>query len=166
MQSSKFIGQYFDLDVALRDEALAPDNRPTRRAIANLAIGMEVEDAYYSTRELREAVSWVHEGTAGGKAKLTQILGNRCDDFQRALYYALAGRGVVLMLDDLLWLEGLLEARGRVAASARRAKVAAMPLAEPYVAKEADGPVGVFGTDFVQGPSWWLDPSLAGEDQL
>lgn len=159
MKPSAFVHR-FDLDVNLRDAALDEHNRPTRRAIANIAIGMDVEDAYYSARELREAVEWVHEGFTGGKKKLTVILANRCDDFQRALYYALAGRGVIEMLDDLLWLEGLLEARGRVAAAARRAKVALMPLVEPYVAKQADGPVAASDPDFEQGPSWWLDPGL------
>ena len=44
----------FDLDVTLRDAALDDQNRPTRRMLANAAIGMHVEDAYYSVRELRE----------------------------------------------------------------------------------------------------------------
>src|SRR3546814_5250384 len=43
----------FDLDVTLRDAALDDQNRPTRRMLANAAIGMHVEDAYYSVRELR-----------------------------------------------------------------------------------------------------------------
>ena len=56
--SAKFIfHNQFDLDITLRDAALDEQNRPTRRMIANAAIGMHVEDAYYSVRELREAVS-------------------------------------------------------------------------------------------------------------
>lgn len=35
----------FDLDITLRDAALDPEVRPTRRMIANAAIGMHVEDA-------------------------------------------------------------------------------------------------------------------------
>src|SRR3546814_4092559 len=50
----------FDLDVTLRDAALDDQNRPPRRMLANAAIGMHVEDAYYSMRELRAAVSWIH----------------------------------------------------------------------------------------------------------
>ena len=46
----------FDLDITLRDAALDSEIRPTRRMIANASIGMHVEDAYYSVRELREAV--------------------------------------------------------------------------------------------------------------
>src|SRR3546814_6219757 len=86
----------FDLDVTLRDAALDDQNRPTRRMLANAAIGMHVEDAYYSVRELREAMSWVHEGETGGKRKLASILSNPAgDDFQRCIYFCLAGRGIV-----------------------------------------------------------------------
>src|SRR3546814_12412966 len=63
----------FDLDVTLRDAALDDQNRPTRRMLANAAIGMHVEDAYYSVRELREAVSWISVRDAGGKRKTDSI---------------------------------------------------------------------------------------------
>ncbi|KKW90261.1 hypothetical protein [Sphingobium chungbukense] len=151
----------FDLDVTLRDAALDERNRPTRRMIANAAIGMHIEDAYYSVRELREAVSWIHEGEMGGKRKLLSILGNRlCDDFQRCIYFCLAGRGVVEMLDDLMWLEDLLAARGRVAGDIHRRKIRSRPLAAPYVADEPDGPIVDVNDDFRQGRSWWADPGL------
>lgn len=151
----------FDFDITLRDAALDVENRPTRRMIANASIGMDVEDAYYSVRELREAVSWVHEGEASGKAKLAGILANDgADDFQRCIYFCLAGRGVVAMLDDLEWLEDLLERRGRVAGEQKRLKGSRMPLANPYVADAPDGPMIRLDGDFVQGPSWWSDPSL------
>ena len=159
MKRSKFIGA-FDLDVTLRDAALDAANRSTRRMIANAAIGMDTEDAYYAARELREAVEWVHEGIEDGKRKLAAILGNDCDDYQRCLYYGLAGRGVVGMLDDLMWLEDILEARGRVAGALRAKRLRAAPLVDPYVARAPDGPVGRFSDDFQEGPSWWSDPTL------
>lgn len=159
MKRSKFIG-HFDLDVSLRDEALDPLNRATKRMIANAAIGVPPEDAYYSTRELREAVEWVHEGMEGGKRKLTMILGNRCDDFQRCLYYALAGRGVIEMMDDLIWLEQLLEARGRIAGVIHRKKLQQMPLVKPYIAPEPDGVVPASTADFKEGPSWWMTADM------
>lgn len=152
----------FDLDIAMRDAALDPEVRPSRRMIANAAIGMHVEDAYYSARELREAVDWVHEGVPGGKAKLASILANtQGDDYQRCLYFCLAGRGVVGMLDDLMWLEDLLERRGLVAGENHRLKVRAMPLVSPYVADAPDGPLVEMSADFAQGPSWWADPALS-----
>lgn len=158
--SATYLDQ-FDLDVTLRDAALDEHSRPTRRMIANASIGMHVEDAYYSVRELREAVSWIHEGETGGKRKLASILSNPMgNDFQRCIYFCLAGRGVVEMLDDLLWLEELLEARGRIAGKMHRRKVRARPLIGPYVADEPDGPVVAATEDFQQGRSWWADPAL------
>src|SRR3546814_18399187 len=91
-----------DCDVALRDAAWDESNRPTQRMIANASLVMHLEDAYYSVRELREAVTWVHEGVVGGKRKLASQLANPDgDDFQRCIYFCLAGRGVVDMIDDL-----------------------------------------------------------------
>ena len=157
---SAFIGRYFDIDIMLRDAAVDPHNRPTRRMIANAAIGIDADDAYYSLRELREAVSWVHEGDPRGKPKLKRMLGNQCDDYQRCLYYALAGRGIVQMLDDLEWLENILEARARTVGAVRHGKGRCMPLVAPYVAGEPDGIVPLAEGDFQQGPSWYLDPLL------
>src|SRR3546814_19070089 len=96
----------FDLVVTPLDAALDDQNRPTRRMLANAAIGMHVEDAYYSVRELREAVSWFHEGETGGKRKLASILSTPAGDaFQRCIYFCLAGRGFVEMIEDQMWLE-------------------------------------------------------------
>ncbi|WP_010339705.1 hypothetical protein [Sphingobium yanoikuyae] len=154
--------EHFDLDITLRDAALDADNLPTRRMIANASIGMHVEDAYYSVRELREAVSWVHEGIPAGKGKLTGILANDgADDFQRCIYFCLAGRGVVGMLDDLEWLEDLLERRGRVAGEQGRLKATRIPLTNPYVSDAPDGPMVKMDAAFEQGPSWWADPAVS-----
>jgi hypothetical protein len=148
----------FDLDLTLKDASSDPSIRPTRRMIAAACIGVGPEDAYYSVRELREAVEWIHEGEPAGKRKLTTILSAPCDDFQRCIYYALAGKGIVLILDDLQWLEEVLQARGKLAGELLRNKRPMLPLVSPYVASEPDGPVGRFDVDFEIGPSWSFDP--------
>ena len=144
----------FDLDIALEDESVERDNAPTRRAIAALSIRCPVADAYYAVRELSDAIRDVHDGTPGGKRRLTRLLGNGCDDYQRCIYYALAGRGVVAMLDDLEWLEALLHARGRVARKAGVARVRLLDALPAYVAAEPDGPVPEVSADFALGASW------------
>src|SRR3546814_9572708 len=94
----------------------------------------------------------------GGKRKLASQLANPDgDDFQRCIYFCLAGRGVVDMIDDLLWLERLLEARGRVAGDVRRRQVGLGALVSPYVADAPDGPIVAAAEDFPQGPSWWTE---------
>ena len=157
MQQADFIGA-FDLDTVLIELSVDLDIRVTRRMLAGACIGSDPEDAYLSARELRESLEWIHEGQEAGKGKLTTILETPCDDFQRCLYYCVAGKGVVTMLDDLVWLEKLLEARGRLAARLYRDKAAVKPLVNPYVASEPDGPVGRFDPAFRIGASWSHDP--------
>jgi hypothetical protein len=147
----------FDLDISLRDAACDPDLLPQQRAVANLCLGMDIDDAYLSVRELHQAVDWVHHCVPEGRQKLAATLSNPCDDFQRALYYALAGRGIVEMLDTLGWLAGLLKARGRVAAQLSRARIMRRPLISPYVAAEPDGPLVSPDPGFELGAAWAAD---------
>ena len=152
----------FDLDIALRDASLDEHNRPTRRSLAGASIGVESFDAYYSAQELFEALQAVHEGVPLAKRKLTQVLSCQCDDYQRCLYYTLAGRGVIQMLDDMEWLLDLLQARCRLSAELFRAGNNPVLQVNPYVSAEPDGPVPSRGSDFEQGSSWFLDPALGG----
>lgn len=152
----------FDLNLTLRDESLDSFNTATRRALAALSIGVGPEDAYYSTRELREAVQWVHEGEIGGKARLARILSTGCDDYQRCLYFSLAGRGVVRILDDLMWLEEKLLERAQLTTRLAHDKSRTMPLVNPYVSTKPDGPLVNADPNFVEGPSWYLDPDING----
>ena len=147
----------FDLDIVLRDASCDANLPPTQRAIAALCIGIGVDDAYLSVRELREAVSLVHEGAAGGRAKLAGILSTRCDDFQRAIYYSLAGRGVVEMAEAMDWLLAILKARGRTAAWLSRLRVRCKDLISPYVSEAPDGPLVSASPDFELGQSWFVE---------
>ena len=153
----------FDLDIALRDASLDELNRPTRRSLANASIGVESFDAYYSARELLEALHAVHEGAPAAKRKLTQVLSCQCDDYQRCLYYTMAGRGIVQMLDDLEWLIDLLKGRCQQSVALFRAGESPVLQINPYVSAEPDGPLPSRSGDFEQGASWFLDPALGGE---
>lgn len=152
---------HFDLDLDLRDEAVNLGNSAGQRMLANAAMGVEPEDAYYATRELLEAVREVHFGEPKGKARLASILANDCDDFQRCLYYCLAGRGVVGMMDDLDWLVAKLETRAKLGIKLSRMKHPVLPLSPAYLAACPDGPVPTADPNFREGPSWFLDPDLA-----
>ena len=153
----------FDLDITLTDAALDEANRPTCRMLANACIGVEAFDAYYATRELFEALEAVHEECVGAKAKLARILSTRCDDFQRCLYYSLAGRGVVQMLEDLGWLLDILRARTGISADLLRRGENVRPACPPYICDEPDGPVPAVNADFRLGASWFIDPALGGK---
>ena len=90
------------------------------------------------------------------------ILSCHCDDYQRCLYYALAGRGVVQMLDDLEWLFELFGPRCQMSGHILRSGQHPAPMVNPYVSSEPDGPVPARNADFTEGPSWYLDPGLGG----
>ncbi|GFE77800.1 hypothetical protein [Novosphingobium sp. TCA1] len=152
----------FDLDIQLRDEALNERNIPAMRMVANASIGVDPLDAYYSVRELREAISEVFEGAPGAKKRLAAVLSTKCDDYQRCLYYALAGRGIVQMLEVFDWLLEILGTRAVISADMRRAKNFPAPLVNPYVSAEPDGLLVSASADFQEGPSWYLDPDLGG----
>lgn len=161
MESALDIG-CFDLDIRLQDAALDDSNRPTRRMLANACIGVEAFDAYYAARELHDALAAVHEGLAKAKGRLAQILSTRCDDFQRCLYYIVAGRGVVQMLDDLDWLLAILKARTAISRDLLRKGRHPKFAASPYISSQPDGPVPSATAEFELGPSWYLDPALGG----
>lgn len=152
----------FDLDIHLRDEALNERNTPAMRMVANASIGVDPHDAYYSVRELREAISDVFQGEIGAKKRLAGVLSTQCDDYQRCLYYALAGRGIVQMLETFDWLVEILASRAVVSADMRRAKNFPAALVNPYVSAEPDGLLVSASADFQEGPSWYLDPDLGG----
>lgn len=152
----------FDLDITLADAALDEANRPTRRMLSNACIGVDPFDAYYASLELFEALQAVHEECADAKAKLARILSTRCDDFQRCLYYSLAGRGVVQMLADLEWLLHILRGRTKVSAELLRHGGQVHTTRPPYIGDEPDSPIAAANPDFELGASWFLDPELGG----
>ena len=147
----------FDLDISLRDAGCDGDLSPERRAIANLCVGTGSDDAYYSMRELREAMLLVFERDARGRGKLCEILQNECDDLQRAVYYALAGRGIVRALEALDWLIVLLQGRALTSSRLKLGGVYVLPLVSPYVAEEPDGPVAGADPGFRLGRSWSVE---------
>ena len=157
-RNSRYIGHEFEADITLVDAGTDPDASPTRRMIANASIGVGLEDAYYSVRELREAVAWVDNEDPRGRKRLSEILSNRCDDYQRCIYYCLAGRGIGNMLADLYWLELLLLARSRVGVQAARARYHVVETYGTYVAGAPDAVVPTFDPNFALGESWKREP--------
>ncbi len=136
----KFLCDPVDPDLILRDLACEhPSNE--MRAMANLTIGIGIGDAYYSARELREAVSLLVQNQFLGTAPLSEILSADCRDYRRAIFFCLAGRGLSKMLELLTEFEQALETRGRVDRSLREQGNKAVALRYPYTSDFAFGPV-------------------------
>lgn len=148
-------GEAVDIDAGLKEVRDCPDERWTLRALCGHSVGMPPEDGYLAARELFEAVCWAAEGYPEGKKRLAAILGCNGDDYQRALYYAVAGRGPIDMLEDLRVFVGMMEARCDAAHEAELRQLGVTPMLEPYrFFEEADGPRGRFDPDFAFAPAW------------
>ena len=151
----------FNLDLMLYDAALNERSAPTRRMLANAVLNIEPEEAYHGAHELLLAVEAVHQEMDLGKCQLAQILARKGDDYQRCLYYILAGRGVVQMLDDLRWIVGLLRARYDQLLECRAKGIRVVRSLGVYLASEPDGVLPSNDADFRLGASWVNDPMLA-----
>jgi hypothetical protein len=53
------------------------------------------------TSSLREVLTLIDEHGPDGRRRLVHLLRNEGDDYQRCLYYCVAGRGIVQALADL-----------------------------------------------------------------
>lgn len=151
----------FNLDLMLYDAALNERSAPTRRMLANAVLNIEPEEAYHGAYELLLAVEAVHQEMDQGKCQLAQILARKGDDYQRCLYYILAGRGVVQMLDDLRWIVGLLRTRHDQLLECRTKGIRVVRSPGVYIASEPDGVLPANDADFRLGASWVNDPMLA-----
>lgn len=151
----------FNLDLMLYDAALNERSAPTRRMLANAVLNIEPEEAYHGAYELLLAVEAVHQEMDLGKCQLAQILARKGDDYQRCLYYILAGRGVVQMLDDLRWIVGLLRTRYDQMLECRAKGTRVVYSPGVYLANEPDGVLPANDADFRLGASWFNDPMLS-----
>lgn len=143
-----------NLDTGLIEIAETDHEQNTMRVIALLSVGMPVEDGFLSCRELLEVIHWCVEGLPDGKRRLAQLLGNDCNDYQRAVYYALAGRGAIGMLTDLKRLTDVMETRYLYSVAVEQSEMAQRVPENPYTTDKADGPLGVFDPNFTMSPLW------------
>ena len=143
-----------DLDLGLAEIRDCADEQWTLRALAGSSVGVEPDEAYSAAHELSEAVNGLMAGIAGAKAALATILGGRGNDYQRCLWYTLAGRDPLGTAVDLARLVELLDRRRQLARQAAVATTGASLAHAPYVTDEVDGPLGVFSADFMLGRQW------------
>ena len=143
-----------DLDLGLAEIRDCFDEHWTLRALAGASVGVDPEDAFAGASELSEAVNGLMAGFAGAKPALATILGGRGNDYQRCLWYILAGRDPLGTAVDLGRLVELLERRCALAREAAVAGTGVAVAQDPYVTDEVDGPLGVFSAEFKLGRQW------------
>lgn len=143
-----------DIDLGLTEIRDSVDEQWTLRALAGASVGVEAGDAYAAARELSDIVNGLMAGIDGSKAALATILGGRGNDYQRCLWYNLAGRDPLGTAVDLARLVQLLGRRRELAREAASAMTGVSIAHDPYVTDEVDGPLGSFSGEFTLGRQW------------
>lgn len=143
-----------DVDLTLLETRDDPDEPWTRRALAGTSVGVDPMDAYEAAQELVEAVRLMVGGKPEGKAGLARILGRDGNDYQRSLWYAVAGRGALCVAADLHWLTGILATRAELWLRRRGQDLNVVKQPDPYVTDGPEGPVGQFQASFRLGAHW------------
>ena len=124
-----------EFELPLRDALGDPELDPVRRALAVLAIGTGLNDGHLAAAELSDAARQLaadrHAGIADsqgrGAAEIRRILQAPCDDYQRALWYAVSRCSTDAAVGHLAWLAALMAGRAAMFRAIRDAG-ATMPL--------------------------------------
>ena len=144
----------FDPDLHLREVRDDPDAPWTQRALAGASVGMPLADGFRKCDELLSAIVMICGGIDAGKAKLAKILSTDGDDYQRCLWFALAGRDPWGYYFDLNWLVCAMRKRMALAAVAEATGCRIAAMRSPYGLAQPDGPRGIFSPDFTFGLLW------------
>jgi hypothetical protein len=151
---TKHCAEPFDIDAELKEIADCNHEQNSLRVLALLSIGLPAEEAFLRCRELLETVQWSASNQPAGKRRLAALLGSQENDYQRAIYYALAGRGALAMLADLQRLTHVLESRYLLCFNAQNHGVRTAAPFDPYLTDKPDGPLGTFDPDYTLSDIW------------
>jgi hypothetical protein len=151
---SKHCDEPFDIDAELKEIADSDHEQNSLRVLALLSIGLPADEAFLRSRELLETVQSSASGLSAGKHQLAALLGANENDYQRAVYYALAGRGAIAMLADLQRLTNVLESRYLLSIATDDHGVQITQPFNPYLTDKPDGPLGIFDPDYTLSDIW------------
>jgi hypothetical protein len=143
-----------DLELGLTEIRDCVDEQWTLRALCGASVGVDPEEAHGAAFELSEVVNGLMVGSQSAKASLAVILGGRGNDYQRCLWYSVAGRDPLGSAVDLDRLVKILGRRREFARAAARCSSGVTLTADPYVTDDVDGPLGRFSSDFTLGRQW------------
>lgn len=109
LMMTDFVGR-LNLDLELVDASLEAGESIERRALAGLSIGVE------PVRALRDCVSLLEVLTRlkddlGERSSLADVLERERGEYLRSIYFAQAGRGLTMAIDNLQWLAAMLRSR-------------------------------------------------------
>jgi hypothetical protein len=120
------------------DEALPWETR----ALAGASVGIEPVAGLQAVIELETALTAVLRGDHAGKSALARILSATGCDYQRALWYNLAGRHPLTVASALGELRKAMNARAEMWLSAERQGLEPTTEPNPYFTDRQEGPRG------------------------
>lgn len=155
MVSDEFLDDV-NVDTALEDTAEHAFTHPVLKVMALLSIGTDPLAALDGAEELASAVNQLARDERIAKHRIAEILSRPGCDYQRALFYTLAGRGIYDNSAQLNGLVRLLQARRDMWVTLQECGRKAKTLGVAYAVPEGEGPRGTFDPDF----------SLSAKDRL
>lgn len=146
-----------DVDLTLKEIRDCSDEPWTMRALAGASVGTNVRTAHEEAAELLEILDHMAVGFKSAKVRLARLLGAPGNDYQRCLFYSLAGRTPLETLVSLRWLVGALKARRRLVEFIDQEGLDFSKEPNPYLYDESDGPLGVFPEEYRLSDQWqWV----------
>src|SRR3546814_13127129 len=138
--SSDVCSPDFDIDGALYDVRDDDSQTWKARALAGASIGIDAIAGFRAVLELCEAMNRIVRGEDDGKRRLAEILGRDGDDYQRCLWYSVAGRDPLAVATCFSELEKLLAARASLWVETSRRGLATSKTDNPYWTSSPEGP--------------------------
>jgi hypothetical protein len=124
------------------------------RALAGASVGVEPVAGLQAVIELEIALTAVLRGDHLGKGALARILSAPGQDYQRALWFNLAGRHPLTVASGLTQLLKLMTVRTEMWLSAQRLGLEPTKEPEPYFTQRQEGPRGIYSPAFALGNHW------------
>ena len=124
------------------------------RALAGASVGVDSVAGLQAVIELEAALNAVLRGEYAGKSALARILSATSCDYQRALWYNLAGRHPLTVASALGELRKLMNARAEMWLMADRLGLEPTREPNPYFSDRPEGPRGIFSPAFSLGSHW------------
>lgn len=153
-----------DVDAALLDVRDDDSQSWDLRALAGASVGIDPIGGFRAVLELHDAVERIVRGEAEGKKRLARILGRTDDDYQRCLWFTVAGRDPLSVATCFDELEKLMAARAATWVEASRRGLVPAKSNNPYWTTRPEGPRARFDEQFELGEHWkpYLPSELLG----